>query len=118
VTTAQRLLLTRCLKAVQHAGQAVMVADLPAAVVDAVVERMATADPQADVQFALTCPQCEQQWQATFDIAVWLWNEITVWAQRVLREVHTLASAYGWREVDILSLSPWRRQHYLNLVNG
>ncbi|HSB10234.1 MAG TPA: phage baseplate protein, partial [Blastocatellia bacterium] len=32
--------------------------------------------------------------------------------------VHTLASAYGWRESDILNLSPWRRQLYLTLVNG
>jgi hypothetical protein len=33
-----------------------------------------------------------------------------------LREVHTLAWAYGWREADILAMSPARRQFYIELV--
>jgi hypothetical protein len=33
-----------------------------------------------------------------------------------VREVHLLASAYGWRESDILAMTPWRRQLYLELV--
>ena len=37
---------------------------------------------------------------------------------RFLRDVHTLASTYGWREADILALSPWRRQYYLALIAG
>ena len=35
---------------------------------------------------------------------------------RLLRQVHTLAMAYGWREIDILSMSALRRQVYLEML--
>jgi hypothetical protein len=36
----------------------------------------------------------------------------------MLRDVHALATAYGWREADIVAMSPWRRQVYLDMVSG
>ena len=33
-------------------------------------------------------------------------------------EVHVLASSYGWRESDILNMSAWRRQYYLDLIGA
>ncbi|HEX2516118.1 MAG TPA: phage baseplate protein, partial [Chloroflexota bacterium] len=39
-------------------------------------------------------------------------------ARRLLREVHTLARAYGWREAEILALPGRRRQTYLDLVGA
>lgn len=118
VTAARHLLLQRCLLAVQRNGEETAIKRLPAEVVDAVVEEMAEADPQADVQLHLSCPACDHQWQVTFDIVSFFWSEIQAWAYRLLREVHTLASAYGWREADILAMSPWRRQFYLEMVSG
>jgi hypothetical protein len=102
----------------QRDGADIAVAALPGEVVAAVAARMAEADPQAEVQLALTCPVCAYRWQATFDILSFFWQEINDWAQRILREVHTLATAYGWREADILALSPRRRQFYLEMVGG
>jgi hypothetical protein len=84
----------------------------------AVAERMAQADPQAEVQLALTCPACQHEWLATFDILSFFWIEINAWALRLLQEVHRLASAYGWRETDILGLSSWRRQFYLEMIGS
>ena len=78
---------------------------------------MAEADPQADIQLALSCPACGHQWLSTFDIVSFFWSEINAWAYRILREVHILASAYGWREADILAMSPYRRQLYLEMVS-
>lgn len=92
--------------------------ELPAAVQAAIVGSMAQADPQADVQLALTCPACAHQWLATFDIVSFLWAELTAWAYTMLRTVHLLASAYGWREADILAMSPRRRQAYLDLLGA
>jgi len=117
---SRRLLLERCVLAVERAGDAGAhsVDALPSEVVAAIVARMAEADPQADVQLALVCPACGQPWQAAFDIVSFFWSEINAWAIRVLRDVHALASAYGWREADILALSPWRRQCYLEMVRG
>ena len=77
---------------------------------------MADADPQADVQLAMTCPTCGQTRKAAFDIASFFWSEIERWSLRMFREVHTLATAYGWREKEILGMSAWRRQVYLQLV--
>ncbi|MEA1978379.1 MAG: phage baseplate protein, partial [Chloroflexota bacterium] len=65
----------------------------------------------------LTCPECSHQWEVLFDIASFLWTEINNWAERTLRTVHQLASAYGWAEREILNLSPVRRQLYLGMVN-
>jgi hypothetical protein len=112
--TARRLLLQRCLLHVSHGGAEVPPEQLPVEVSEAVAAQMAQVDPQADVQLSLACPQCAHRWQAAFDIGPFFWHEIDVWAQRTLREVHVLASRYGWREVDILALSAWRRRWYLN----
>ncbi len=116
--TARRLLLERCISAVQLEGQDISSNNLPDPVMNAVVNRMGEVDPQADMQVDLACPACGHRWRALFDIESFFWSEINAWAQRILLEVHTLARAYGWREMDILNLSPWRRQFYLGLVGG
>lgn len=113
---ARRALLARCLMEARDAGGATISAEsLPDHVVAAVAAQMSEADPQADVQLQLACPACQHRWQAVFDIANFLWKEIHAWAQRTLRDVHRLARAYGWREADVLALSPTRRQIYLEL---
>ncbi len=117
-----RELLARCLLAVQWEGEAVapdrLPADAAAAIARTVAAAMAEADPQADLQLDLACPACGCRWQAPFDIVSFFWSEINTWAYRTLRQVHVLASAYGWREEEILRLSPWRRQFYLEMVGG
>ncbi len=118
VAESRQLLLQRCLLTIHHNGEEVSADDLPTAVVEGVVQRMAQAEPLSDVHLSLVCPTCKHHWQALFDIVTFFWTEIDAWAHRVLREVHTLASAYGWREGDILTMSPWRRQFYLTMVSG
>lgn len=113
---AEQALLERCLTATDAAGAMQPVEPLPSAVRDAVIDQLAKIDPQSDVQFDLVCPACGQGWRAGFDIVAFLWSEINTWAYRVLQEVHQLAAAYGWREADILAMSPTRRQLYLELV--
>jgi hypothetical protein len=108
----RRRLAERC---VISAG-ATAASDLPEAVVSAMAERMAEADPQADVRLALNCPGCGHEWQVLFDIASFLWAEIQALARRLLREVHELASVYHWNEADILAMAPRRRQAYLELM--
>lgn len=112
-----RALLSRCLLDAQRQGEAVDAEALPESVATAVSAAMADADPYADLHLALTCPACNHAWQAPFDIVAFFWTEIEGWVQRLLREVHRLARAYGWREADILTMSAWRRQQYLNLLN-
>ena len=91
-------------------------AELPAQVWTAIAQRLAEADPQADVQLAMACPKCQHAWKTPLDIVSYFWSEIDAWAARLLHEIHTLASAYGWREAEVLALSPWRRRAYLELI--
>jgi hypothetical protein len=114
---ARQTLLEICVLVASYQGESFSIQELPSPVMEAVVEKMAQADPQADVQLALSCPGCKHQWQATFDIVSYFWSEINAWAKRILLEVHTLASAYGWGEADILAMSPRRRQLYLEMVS-
>jgi hypothetical protein len=114
---ARRQLFERCLLTATHNSQETAANQLPADIIEAVADRMAESDPQADVQMALTCAACGHQWQAIFDIVSFLWAEINAWAYRILEEVHYLASAYSWREADILAMSPWRRQYYLEAIS-
>jgi len=118
VAATRRWLLERCVVSALQDGQQADLDQLPAEVTEAIAARMDEADPQANVQLALSCPICGHEWQATFDIVSFFWNEIETWAYRTLRQVHRLASAYGWSQADILALSPWRRQFYLDLVSG
>jgi hypothetical protein len=111
-------LLARCLISASCGHETVSADELPPTIVEQIVARMAQADPQADVQLALSCAACGHHWSAVFDILAFLWAEITAWAYRTLHEVHRLAAAYSWREADILALSAWRRQYYLNLVHA
>ena len=109
-------LLQRCLLGARREDRPHPTDRLPEAVVTAVVEAMAAADPQADVRTELGCPSCGHRWPCSFDIVSFFWSEIEAWAWRVLQDVHRLARAYGWREQDILELSPWRRRVYLEMT--
>jgi hypothetical protein len=115
---AGQLILERCLLKAERGGESVAVSSLPDKLIEAISERLARADPQADVRLALSCPECGARWQEQFDIGSFFWGEIHAWAERLLREVHTLASRYGWREADIIGMSASRRRLYLDLING
>jgi hypothetical protein len=81
-------------------------------------QELARADPLAETRLALRCPACENQWEETLEIATFLWREIEARARRLLMDVHTLASAYGWAEVDILSMSERRRALYVEMAQS
>lgn len=112
----QHLLLRRCVLAATCNGAEIDYSDLPADLLDAVMAQMEEADPQANVQLNLSCVRCDRRWQAVFDIESFFWSELTRWAERLLAEVHQLARAYGWRESDILAMSPHRRRFYLDML--
>jgi hypothetical protein len=111
-------LLARCVLSVRELDAETPVAALPADVVATLYERMEAADPGARIELGLTCPSCGHPWGSLIDVASFLWTEVDAWARRMLRDVHTLARAYGWRESEILAMSHRRRQGYLELVRS
>jgi len=98
-------LLARCL--VDEPGP-------PAAdVLDAVEAGLDALDPQAAWTIDLDCPSCGAAWAASVDVTEFVWSEVDRFARRLLSDIHTLAAAYGWREADVLAVSPARRRFYL-----
>ena len=116
--TGRALLVERCVLEASLDGVTISARDLPDSVVARLAARMAECDPVADILLNLDCPACQAEWQQPFDIVSFFWTEITVQAKRLLCEVHTLARAYGWGEMDILSMSAARRNYYLELLSG
>ena len=115
VGEAREVLLDRCVAVSRGDGSSLRAAELPPELLATVAARMAAADPQADLQLAIRCPECDEEWTVLFDIAAVLWTELDAWARRTLREVDLLARAYGWGEREILSLGAGRRRLYLEL---
>jgi hypothetical protein len=116
LAAARSLLVQRCVLEANRDGGPVVGSELPAEAIARLGERMAQCDPQAEVLLELRCPTCDHAWRALFDIVAFFWAELAAQAKRLLREVHTLAWAYGWREADILSMSARRRRFYLGMI--
>jgi hypothetical protein len=111
------VLLQRCACPVDMPAEA-RAYRLPPEAADLVSAEMTRLDPGADLRFALSCPACNGAWTSVFDAVSFLWREVEVAARRLLREVHALATAYGWSESEILNLSPARRRAYLQLAGA
>jgi hypothetical protein len=79
---------------------------------------LAAADPMGETRVALVCPACDHAWDDSIDVASFIWTELEARARRLLWEVHSLASAYGWSESETLALSAARRAMYLEMVRA
>jgi hypothetical protein len=90
--------------------------ELPPAVAEAVAERMALLDPQAEIVLRLACPICGRETATLFDAAAWLYQEIAGRTAELYREVHLLAFHYHWREADILAMTGRKRHLYLGFL--
>jgi hypothetical protein len=105
-------LLRSCVTNATAGDQPVAAADLPGYVVQQISE------PQAEIDLSLDCPGCSHRWSEPFDIASFLWTEVSAWASRTLFDVHQLAAAYGWSEAESLAMTPRRRGFYLEMIAG
>lgn len=81
-------------------------------------EKLALADSFGEIGLSLHCPECDHDGQGTLDLASFLWTEIEGRVKQLLFSIHTLASAYGWSEAEILALSEQRRALYLEMVQS
>lgn len=106
---AQRALAERCLLAPAELDD-----DLIARI-DAAMERF---EGPAGVEVAFACAECGAANAAPLDVAGFTWEAVVARAERLVEEVDTLASAYGWSEDEILALSDGRRALYCRRVRG
>jgi hypothetical protein len=83
--------------------------------VDAAAEELAGG---AAVLIRSRCPACGREVSADVDVAGLLWQRVSDEVPAVLAEVAELAAAYGWSEIDILSMGAARRGAYLGLARS
>jgi len=117
IMIARSALVARCVTDAVCDGQPFSQEKLTPEIIERIEEHISGCEPDAEILLDLKCTVCGYQQQIPFDILVFLWKEISSQARQLLYETHIIASAYGWREEDILSLSPARRRYYLEMVS-
>lgn len=90
--------------------------ELDASEIATVVEVLGAIDPLADPRLAIACSACGRSAEVPLDVASFVRTEIDVHARRLLDDIATLASAYGWAEREILGMSGAKRREYLARV--
>jgi hypothetical protein len=118
---AVRAVLARCVEWVRRVAELEHPASIPpdkwpSELAARISERMAELDPQAETALSLICPYCRHCFTSFFDIGDYFLSELRARERRRLQDVHQLALAYHWSESEILSMSPRKRQLYLNLL--
>jgi hypothetical protein len=99
-------------------GLSLEISDWSESEIEEVAEKMALADPLAEISLGFECPICQHSSEEVLDLSSFLWAEIETRAQRLLFEIHALATSYGWAESAILAMSDVRRAAYLQMVQA
>lgn len=86
--------------------------------IEEIEERLSAADPLAEILLHFDCPGCATSFDEALELASFLWAEFESGAKRALHDVHVLARAYGWSEAEVLSLTPARRQLYVEMIGA
>jgi hypothetical protein len=115
---AAQALFERCVLRAEAGGRELPAAQLDTTVRAAVAAAIDDIEPLASLVFDLSCAECGHAFQAPLDLAAVTYAELCHRAEQVLADVAALAHAYGWREADVLALSPVRRAAYLQLCGA
>ncbi len=95
---------------VEHIGP------LPGDWAERAAEALEADDPLADPFLNTACPACGMAVAVPFVLEKFLLAEMERRAVLLVDEIHLIASAYHWREADILALPEGRRRRYLALL--
>jgi hypothetical protein len=113
---AEATLIERCLTPLDRDGEPMDVKELSPDARRAAADAIAAADPLAEIVVDLECPECGNSFTAELDVAEFAWSHLAQRARELLRDIDTLARAYGWSEPQVLALSEQRRTAYLRLI--
>jgi hypothetical protein len=89
---------------------------LTATDIDRLVEAWEAGDPAGSVRIDLVCAECAHDLVADADINEFVARDFDLLVQSLMRDVHTIAGAYGWSEADILDVPVERRRWYVDLI--
>jgi len=79
---------------------------------------MREAGPVMDVDLEATCAECGAGQGVRFDIRDHLLGALAAEKPWLAREVHAIATAYGWRLEEILGLPRDERRRYVRLIQA
>ncbi|HMI57819.1 MAG TPA: hypothetical protein VK511_07220 [Gemmatimonadaceae bacterium] len=82
----------------------------------AIEDALTEHDPLAHFTVSSVCPSCRSQTDHDIDLLALSIEWLSVARARMIETVHALARSYHWTETDIFAVAPWRREHYLRLV--
>jgi hypothetical protein len=91
---------------------------IPEAWLDLVSTELEQRDTLTDLEINTVCPACHRDLQVNLDIEEKLLALLALEQERMLEQIHQLASVYHWTEGEIVSLSRQRRLYYLKRING
>lgn len=91
--------------------------ELPDEVITRLNRLLDQADPLATPVFDVICSECNHAFLASVNLASYVAREFDLLVNRLLRDVHVLARAYGWSESEILAIPPSRRARYLSMIS-
>jgi hypothetical protein len=77
---------------------------------------LAEADPLVAFSVSCTCPACDAPAEVSIDLEEIALTRLRQRQGAMLREIHLLASRYGWSEEQILAIPAARRARYLSLI--
>lgn len=89
----------------------------PVAALSALEKELANRAGLEALTIRFQCSECGLAHASLFDVVDYLWRCVDARAKRALRDVHVLATAYGWTSGEILALSPARRAAHIAMVN-
>lgn len=89
---------------------------VPAAVVARLAARFEALDPAARILVDLACAECAAPLRASVDLAEFVAADIDRLIDRLQREIHVIARAYGWTESEILAVPAGRRRRYVAMI--
>ena len=81
-----------------------------------VADAMAAQDPLVAFAASCACPACGVACDHAVDLEAAVLVRLGARRRALLREVHMLASRYGWTESEVLAVAPARRAQYLALI--
>lgn len=115
---ARRALLERCTQVNGGpAGEERASAALHASIATA-LETFNRLHQAAEITCRVQCGDCGRSEETDLDIARFLRAEVRHGAAKLLREIHELASVYGWTQEAILDLPKHRREQYLEFIRS
>jgi hypothetical protein len=104
---AESLLLNRCAEGGAWPGGA-----------GAFQEMLDEVAPLIDLELTASCAECGYPHTIQFDIQSYLLGALLGERNRLIKEIHRVATAYGWCLDDILSLTRSERRQLVELIEN